>query len=186
MLLMWVVVLFQLALTFGLLRRVAPVLERAEASHHRGDLASVGGLQPGEIVPDFPIIDSDRTADASFRALAPKPSIVLLIGSGCPPCLSLAEDLIRNESTVGRLDFCVVVQGQADVFLALRRAGIQTVSQDGSASEAFQQRVFPQAFALDGSYAVVASAVPQSVNDIYALARSVAETTEERHDITTT
>lgn len=170
---LWVFTLFLATLFLGQIRRMSNLLQQTEfrlelASNASGGL---GGLAPGAMVPPFRVEGSDGAVVASERILA-RPAVVLFMEEGCEPCEGLLSDLMRTETPPG-LHLILFVDGDvvppasvsASVFRQIKR----------SASRAFAQVAFPQAFAVDASRIVIDRLIPESLDDLFALGRLVDE-----------
>ena len=181
---LWAVVLVLAVLVLGLLRRIGPVLERAERAIRMSDaLAHVDGLPPGATVPGFEVVDPGGRRLA-FVDAGPGDRVVLFVDADCPACSGLA-DALAAEPGIAQQPI-VVVSGKATPvghYARLAAAGLPVFGQpDGAASAAFQQQAFPYAVALSATRTVVAALIPGSPADLMKLADALdAHRTGNRH-----
>lgn len=174
---LWVVVVLLALLTLGLLRRLAPVLERAERTAAMADAMHDVGLPDGAAVPPFAVLAPDgRTVP--FADVGPADRVVLFVDANCPACGTVTAELAADPA--GAALPLVVVPGAStppDHYRSLTAAGITVVGQsDGAASQAFRQRAFPLAFAVAAGGKVVTSTIPSGLADLRALAERLPPT----------
>lgn len=168
--LLWLLVVLLAVLVLGLLRRLGPVLERAERALRAGGVPEdLGGLPAGSRVQPFQVLERGRRVD--FAEAGPADRVVLFVDASCPACTTLTEALGDGPALAGLP--LVVVPGQstpAEHYAGLAAAGAVVLSQpDGAASAAFGQLAFPWAVALAGDV-VVGQTVPGSPEDLVRLA----------------
>lgn len=174
---LWVLVLVLAVVVLGLLRRVAPLLAQTEeilkSGRLGGDLA-VGGLQAGEEVPSFEVVDRDG-GRARFGEELSLPGVFLFLENGCPPCEALAGELGERAGSLAGVPLYVFPDkdsGDEEKFVALGETGLRVLKQqDGQASEAFQQKASPQAFAVSKEERVVEAKIANSVGQLEEMAR---------------
>lgn len=170
---LWAVVLLLGLLVLGLLRRIGPVLERAEFVAS----SAVGpgiGLPLGTTVPDFELSLANGEA-ISAADLRGRPYVLLFVSSGCAPCRGLAAEIRTREGPAPLADL-IVVAAESDADAALTDAPYATLAfQSGRAvSDAFGTSATPHAFAVDTSGTVVASSFPNTLDHLEALAREAS------------
>jgi len=173
---LWVVVLLLGLLVLGTLRRIAPLLERAE-SHLAASSGAAGrlGLEPGVPVPKFQVatVEGATVTDADLRG---KTSIVLFIRRGCPACAPLIDQLKGGEAA--KLGIQLVVAAEEESLaeeLASAEAVTAIAQPDRSLANAFQTNATPHAFAVATSGVVAESGFPNSVEQLEVLAALVRE-----------
>lgn len=185
---LWAVVITQgvllaglVALHLGLLRRISPILERAEATiASREDPAAGFGLRVGQQVPPFVVLDHGGRIVVSADLLE-GPTLVLFLSRHCEPCQDLAQELATT-SWKAQLRLVVI---QADPEGIGLDVGGQVVSylqtEDLAASQAFGADATPLAFLVDEIGTVRGRVIPGHVEDIAALVRQpvLAEFTPE-------
>lgn len=173
---LWVVVLLLGLLVLGTLRRIAPLLERAE-SHLAASSGAAGrlGLEPGTPVPKFEVatVEGASLTDADLRGEA---SIVLFIRRGCPACARLIDQLKAGEA--GKLGIRLLVVAEEESLaeeLASAEAVTAIAQPDRSLATAFQTNATPHAFAVAASGLIAESSFPNSVEQLEVLAELVRE-----------
>lgn len=158
---LWALVMVLGVLVLGTLRRLAPVLERADLSRSdAAELVSPGGLPIGATVPEFSVFRADR-APFTEKSLEGSKTIVLFLSSSCQPCERLVADL--RDGDVPDLGVAlVVVTDDPDHADALDRAADVTVlaQDDRSLAHVFESKATPHAFVVDEARRVVATGTP--------------------------
>jgi hypothetical protein len=156
---LWVVVLLLLLVVLGLLRRVSEALERSASALTVDDVA-VGAPLLSTIAP-FDLVNADGQT-VRFPALLPRTSIVLFVGSDCPACEVLLEQLSEVGGAVDGVPLLVVVEGlTTNAGRARLPAGLRVFGQRGlEASDAFNNRATPQAYTVDVDGVVLERRVP--------------------------
>jgi hypothetical protein len=187
-LVLWAAVLVLAVLVLGLLRRIGPVLERAERAIRMSDaLAHVDGLPPGAAVPEFDVVDPTGRR-LPFADAGSGDRVVLFVDADCPACSGLA-DALAAEPGIAQLPIVVVTGRATSVshYARLVAAGLPVFGQpDGAASAAFQQHASPYAVAVSANHTVVASLIPGDPADLMKLADALdAHRTGNHHDTTT-
>lgn len=147
-------------IVLGTLRRLLPVLERAETS-----LASVstrispGGLPSGSTVPAF---SAEEIGGSLFSEadLEGSKSIVLFLSSSCVACARLVDDLERGRvPDLGARLVVVSDRVQASRFEHL--TGVSVLAQEGrSLASVFETDATPHAFVVDETRRILASGTP--------------------------
>jgi thiol-disulfide isomerase/thioredoxin len=163
------VTLLNTAVVLGGLRRIASVLERAEASAPREE--PVFGAAVGSAVDPFDLVDeSGRTVP--WRELVREPTILLLMSSGCAACAALAEHLEDVREEVDGVPLVVVLDESGEASRERLPSGPRVLYQrDGAATRALDNRATPQAYVLDPSGVVLGRRVPATLDDLRDLAR---------------
>lgn len=168
---LWAVVVVIAVLLLRTLRRLAPLLERAELALQ---VNRPGGLEQGAIVSDFEAVDADggRLTAADLEG---QQSIVLLVDLDCPPCKQLTGEIAAADPR--QLEFeLFAIYGERALHSGFPEIlGVKTLVQvEGSASRAFQSNSTPHAFALDGRR-VVDSGTPNTIEGLRHLALRLRE-----------
>lgn len=166
---LWVVVVVVGFLVLGMLRRIAPLLERAEETFQATLSTSFGGLAVGAKVPSFEArtVSGESFTDADLLGGR---SVVLFLGSSCRACESFVEDL--GTGHIPRLGArLVVVAEDRDSASELARATDVTVliDHDRVLAETFDTRLVPRAFVVDGRGSVLAEGRPNEWNQLERL-----------------
>jgi peroxiredoxin len=168
---LWAIVILLALIVLGTLRRLVPLLERAEASlgasNHN---ARRSGLSPGTPVPAFSAQELGRATftDADLRG---SKSIVLFLGSACAACERFVDDL-----RVGRVPdlgaHLIVVADVAEDAENYRAHGVTVlVQQDRSLARIFERDRVPHAFVVDEDGRVLANSWPNEWERLRALVR---------------
>lgn len=170
---LWMLVIVLGLLVLGTLRRLAPLIERAEESLSAAAAGmSPGGLPIGSTVPAFSV---EEVGGSTFTHghLEGSRTIVLFLSSSCRACERFVDDL--ENGRIPNLGVqLVVVSDDADQALTFSRASSVTmlVQKDRSLSRVFESDATPQAFVVDEARRVLASGTP---NDWERLRRLLAE-----------
>jgi len=177
-------------LQLGLMRRVADVLERAEAALQSsgGLLPQEQGLMPGADVPAaFAAVQVDgQSVDVTSLADS-QPAVVLLTSADCEPCHRLLDQLSEtgwHETT----QLVVVIDAPTPFDDGLRQHDLPVLYQSTSldVSRALKSNVYPRAFALHQRKVAAPSLIPRDVDDLVAFARHVeADSVSTVHDLAT-
>lgn len=160
-------------LVLGLLRRIAPILERAEAM--ASSTAASPGLPPGSALPPFEVVSGDGRKLKSSD-LVGSPFVLLFVSSGCAPCKRLGEEMRRaNEGSL--VVDVVVVADQSDAGIDFPEWEYATLAyqSEGQVSRALGSSATPHAFAIGSSGVVVAAGFPNTLNQLKALANQARE-----------
>ena len=168
---LWMLVLLLAVLVLGTLRRLAPLLERAEVAIQG---SRPGGLEPGAWVPDFEAVDADG-ARLTAADLDGQRSMVLLVDLDCPPCKQLVGEISAADPR--ELEFeLVAIYGERALHSGFPEVpGVRTLVQvDGSVSRAFESNSTPHTFVLDGRR-VVDSGTPNTIEGLRHLALRLRE-----------
>jgi len=166
---LWMVVMVVGLLVLGTLRRVTPVLERAEESFQASLSASFGGLEIGSSVPVFGV-SSMGGGSFTDADLLGKKTVVLFLGPSCQACERLLADL--EASRLPDIDAeLVVVTDDAESAPALARAADVTVVFDDNRQLArvFDARLVPRAFVVDARGTVLAEGRPNEWKELQRL-----------------
>lgn len=168
---LWTLVLLLAVLLLGTLRRLAPLLERAELAIQR---SRPGGLESGATVPDFEAVDADGERLTAVD-LEQRRSIVLLVDRDCPPCKQLVGEIAAADPRVLEFELFAIYGERALHSGFPSVVGVRTLVQvDGSVSRAFQSISTPHVFALDGRR-VVDSGTPNTIEGLRHLALRLRE-----------
>lgn len=170
-----VVVVMLGLLVLGMLRRLAPLIERSEQVLSTAERrVAVGGLPPGTAVPAFV---AEQVEGAAFSAsdLRGTTTIVLFLDSDCKACEELVADLVHDRVPDIGAPLVVVSDERAEARTLARSTDVVVlVDEDRSLATAFETRVTPQAFVLsDGR--VRASGTP---NNWESMSNLLASTTK--------
>lgn len=157
-----------LVVVLGLLRRVLPVLERAERILAADPLSPDSGLEIGSTVPDFTVITRNGR-QVTFHELHAGPSVYLFIDEGCPSCNRLVGDL-QTDGWTGPEPLILIADAAPDWARGIPGKCTATHQERNSASEAFRQTTLPQAFAVNADRVVTARISPTSLSDLSHIA----------------
>lgn len=169
---LWALVVVVGLLLLGTLRRITPVLERAEESFQTASSISFGGLAVGARVPSFAATTVSGESFNDADLLGTK-TVVLFLGPSCRACERFVKDLGAGRAPHIAAQL-VVVTDDAESASALARATEVTVlvDHDRALAEAFDARLVPRAFVVDGRGSVLAEGRP---NEWDELERLIAE-----------
>lgn len=159
-------------IVLGTLRRLLPVLERAEASLASvGARISPGGLPSGSTVPAFSVEEIGGSL-FSEGDLEGSKSVVLFLSSSCVACAQFVDDLeLGRVPDLGVRLVVVSDRSQAGRFEQL--TGVIVLVQEGrSLASVFETEATPHAFVVDEQRRILASGTP---NDWERLRRLLAE-----------
>lgn len=176
-----VLVILLAVLVVGLLRRAAPILERAEqllAAGATGGANVLEGLPTGSQFAPFVVHDvAGRPAVASDILAAPR-TLVLLLSTHCEPCRSLSQEMGNQiwNTPAAQLVVIQTVDSDADPLPVCSDAQTYIQGAGQEASTAFGSNITPHAFVLDSHATVLAKAVPESLNHLRALATHLETT----------
>ena len=166
--LLWAVVGVMAVTILGVLRRVANVLEAAEArlAAHQGDL----GASVRSIIPPFELFDGEGRAIPS-EELVREPTVLLFMDSHCQACGQVAEQLTGIGASIDGIPFAVIMDDSPEGHEFPFPPGLRVLYQrDDAISHAFQNRATPQAYAIDEGGFVLARRVPESLVDLRFMA----------------
>jgi hypothetical protein len=159
---LWATVLVFGLIVLGTLRRLAPLIERAEASLAAAqERAAPRALPVGESVPTFlaETVDGATFTDADLREAR---TVVLFLGASCSACGHLVRDVeLGQPPDLGsRL---VIVSDRIDEARRFARSPDVTVvfDLDRSLAEAFESEIVPHAFVVENGM-VLASGRPNT------------------------
>jgi hypothetical protein len=179
--LLWLVVIAGAVLFSGTLRRIAPVLERAEeVLASREGVIGPGGIPPGSPVPEFEVTanggDSFGTKD-----LIGKPAILVFMDEACLPCRTLMGELeefgVRNLN----VDFFAVFHEPGSTSGQHEIDGVRILYEEsGELSRAFRTSTTPHAFAIDAHGTVVDTGTPNTFDRVLSLAERARKGGEAR------
>ena len=166
---LWLVTLLNTALVLGGLRRIANVLERAEARLPAEE--PTFGKAVGSAVDPFHLVD-ESGADVPWNGFVREPTILLFMSTGCVACTDLAGRLRDVDEQVDGVPLVVVMDDSPEARRELLPAGLRVLYQrDGAATRALENRATPQAYVLDPSGVVLSRGVPTALDDLHDLAR---------------
>lgn len=159
------VTLLNTAVVLGGLRRIASVLERAEAQE------PAFGAAVGSAVHPFDLLDEEGMS-VPWRELVREPTMLLLVSTDCAACAALAEQLEDAGDEVEGVPLVLVVEGSPEASRAWLPSGPRTLYQrDGAATRALGNRATPQAYVVDPSGVVLGRRVPATLDDLRDMAR---------------
>lgn len=170
-------VLAELVVLLGVLRRTAEVMERVEA-HLRSTSprAGHGGLSPGSAVPEFALVAREDGAVAAPHVRG-EPVVYLLLSGSCEPCGRLLRALQQAPSAPGGVAVVGIVEADdlpesewpAPPWLTMLR------QRGHAATRALRSDVTPHAFAVRGDGRVAASCVPAGAEDVLRMAAAARD-----------
>jgi AhpC/TSA family len=178
---LWLIVAVLALLVLGLLRRIAPILERTEAAVHSP--TSAPGLPPGNSLPAFDLTTADGKTMAAASLLG-QPFVLFLVRSGCAPCRKLAED-VREADFELPVELLVVADdgdGEADIGEWPSPATL-VYQRDHEVSRALATFATPHAFAVDAYGTIVATGFPDTLDRLQVLARKALEGGDARQAV---
>jgi len=165
-------VLLLAVLVVGTLRRIAVVLERAQAElPAASDRSMTLGISPGSTIPYFTAEEVGRGAFTSDDLLG-SPAVVLFLGTSCAPCRDLIDDLRAGHVPETAARLVVVVDASDAAELAVSSHVTVLAERDKEVARAFETTATPHGFAVSPDGVVSAVGHP---NDWEAVARLAAE-----------
>jgi hypothetical protein len=165
----WAVVVVLCVATLGLLRRITPILERAEsvlsdAAHG----AARFGIPEGHPIPKFTARDlSGRSV--SEQQVSGSAVVLLFMGPGCAPCESLAAEIAATGPSAEFSDLVLVVPDSSESRRLTADYPSVLFQTDAQVSSAFETTITPNAFAVNAQGMIVAREVPDSLDAIRRL-----------------
>jgi hypothetical protein len=166
--LLWLTLLAVAVVLLGLLRRIVPVLERAEQTIGQGGPLDLG-LSPGSTVGSFPVSRVDGEP-ATFPELLETTSIALLLEASCEPCRHLLADLRESRDAV-EVPLKVLLEDTAEARKLVDGVPVDVLYvRDRAAARAFQTSATPHAFTVDPEGLVLEKRVPSGLGDLRAMA----------------
>lgn len=169
---LWLVVVAGAVVFLGFLRRAVSVLEASE-SRLRGSSLPIGGASPGTTIPTFEV-RNDRGDLVRSEDLTATSAVFLFASADCQPCHSLLEQLNRAGWEAAEVPLVAVLNDSAeDRAITFGHGVIALYQSERKAAAAFESIATPQAFAVDSNGVVIDSRVPQSIDDLRRLARSL-------------
>lgn len=172
---LWAIVILLAFIVLGTLRRLVPLLERAEASlATANDTARRSGLSPGTPVPAFSAreLGGATFTDADLRGST---TIVFFLGSACAACGRFVDDFraARVPNLGARLVVVADVLEEAENFDA---AGVTVLLQrNRSLARVFESDRVPHAFVINEDGHVLANGWPNDWERLEALVREAEE-----------
>jgi hypothetical protein len=172
LLVLWLVTGVLAALVLGLLRRIAPILERAETMASSA-VTPPPGLSPGTTVPSFELTKVGGGTVTSAGLLGTG-FVMLFVSSGCRPCRKLAEEIRRGDPSGLAVELIVVAdESDVDAELGQWPSATLTFQRGQRVSSAFRTSATPHGFAIDSAGTVLATAFPSSLETLRFLADRV-------------
>jgi hypothetical protein len=155
-------------IVLGTLRRIAPLLERAEAALATGPQRAPGGLRSGARVPPFAgkVVDGSTFTE---QDLLRRRAVVLFVGASCAACERLIIDLEagRIPDLSSRLFVVSEYADEAERFAPSAEVTV-VVDPQRSIAKAFESEVVPNAYVVeDGT--ILASGRPNDWEAIETL-----------------
>lgn len=167
---LWALVVIVGLIVLGMLRRLLPLIERAEAALSAAAEISHGGLPDGATVPPF---TATEVGGSTFTEadLEGGRTIALFVSPSCRACEGLVADL--KEGHVPDLGVALVAvsddRDQAGEFK--RSRSIRVLVQDGrSLADIFASNVTPHAFVIGEERRIEASGIPSDWGSLRRLA----------------
>jgi hypothetical protein len=178
--LLWLTLLFVIALVLGLLRRVVAVLEQAERTVSRAGGGTLElGLPVGSRVESFPVARADGAA-ARFPDLLKAPSIAVLMEAHCGPCRELLTDVRESPGALVGLPVTMLLDDTPDARALADGLPVEVLYvSDRAAAEAFQSNATPQAFTVAPGGVVLDRRVPGTLEDLQEMAKRQEEGASE-------
>ena len=166
---LWIGFLALATIVLGLLRRMSPIVERAEAQLGvHGGRGGFGGAPVASAVAPFQLVDSSGRTALS-RESVEEPTLLLFVAPGCQPCEQILHGLDGVGERYEGVPFHVVVEeGEGGVEAP---PGVSLLYERGhAASAAFQTIVTPHAFVVDHGGLVLDQRIPGSAEDLRQMA----------------
>jgi hypothetical protein len=180
---LWLVVILLGLVQLGTLRRVAPLLDRAEATLREAARATLRGLRPGESVPAFAadVFDGGTFTESDLRGST---TIVLFLNTGCRSCELLAADIEAGRIPDLGAPLVVVADesGEAARFAAGGQAHV-LLQKNGSLARVFESDRTPHAFVIDETGRVVVSGSPNNWEVMALLLEDVGRGGDREADV---
>lgn len=160
--LLWFVVVLAIVVLLGFLRRVSEVLERSAAAVSVDDLAIGAPLL--SVIRPFEVSDADGVR-YPFPGFVQGHALILFIGTDCPACDMLLEQMADVGASVDDMPLFVIGEGAGEhEWRTGAPPGLHVLYQrDGEATEAFDNRATPQAYVVDEHGVVLERRVPGSL-----------------------
>jgi hypothetical protein len=165
----WGVVVVLCVATLGLLRRITPILERAEGVLSDAvNGAARFGIPQGQPIPRFTAKDlSGRSV--SHQRIFGSPVVLLFMEPGCAPCESLAAEIAATGPSVEFGDLILVVPDSSESRRLTADYPSVLFQADAEVSSAFETTITPNAFAVNAQGMIVAREVPDSIDAVRRL-----------------
>lgn len=161
----------------GILRRSNATLERLDDYMKlQARTREMSRRALGTAVPEFSSHDIQGRLVSSQELFADR-SLVLFLGGSCEPCDDLVEEMMSSEVDLGPVR--LVLAGRLETVTKLvERFGAASVvgfadTDTNELSQAFDNRVIPQAFVVDPPGVLVAADIPNNIRDLERLAGRV-------------
>lgn len=169
------VVIVLAVLVLGLLRRAAPILERAEHLLAAGTTSGANvleGLPAGARVDPFVISDQTGRSAVSSEILAGPRTLVLLLSTHCEPCQALSQEMTGQAWDIAAARLVVIesLEPGVEPLSVCSDASLYVQGTGQEASAAFRSNITPHAFVVDENATVLAKVIPESLNQLRALA----------------
>jgi hypothetical protein len=170
-------------LVIGLLRRIAPVLDRLEASRGEESSHVREGLDAGGRIGEFEAVTA--TGQHVVRDLITTSagrSVVAFIEPGCGHCENIMTELIETPWPGDLLPVYLVLSDSEESRQRRLEASGGTVfyQRDNAVGDAFRTNITPVAFVLEGDGIVSTKLIPQHAEELVAVARSASRVTYAR------
>lgn len=157
----------------GLLRRITPVLQRAEELMQQTMPMTPGGLPIGSKVPVF----KARTAaglEVSSEELLEEMTLLLFADASCPGCRDLLADLTSQRADLDPMRLCVVTSRIEDTHRAVGALGATLLEDvDGEVIQALRATAAPMVCAISADHVVLGSTMPSTLEDLREFAESI-------------
>jgi hypothetical protein len=167
-----VVAVIQAIVLVGLLQRSSGVVDQINALFASVRLSDLfKGLPVGTYVPDFP---PAKLVHGDGLWMGGKPLLILFAEPDCEPCDQLLRDLCSATQPLPWVTPLLVVSKSGAADLLCRPSGWTVLQQDhGRWTRAFDVSATPFAYVLDRARTVVAAGIPNSREDLAALASRI-------------
>jgi thiol-disulfide isomerase/thioredoxin len=165
---LWIGFLALATIVLGLLRRMSPIIERAEAQLGvHGGKGGFGGAPVASAVAPFQLVDSSGRTALS-RESVEEPTLLLFVAPGCQPCEQILHGLDGVGERYEGVPFHVVMEEGGEVEAP---PGVSLLYERGhAASAAFQTIATPHAFVVDHGGLVLDQRIPGSADDLRQMA----------------
>lgn len=164
-------------LVIGLLRRIAPVLDRLEAPRGEESSHVREGLDAGGRIGEFEAVTASgqQVAREVITARAGR-SVVTFIEPGCGYCENIMAELVETPWPGDSLPLYLVLSDSEESRQRHLDASGGTVlyQRDNAVGDAFSANITPVAFVLEGDGVVLTKLIPRHAEELVALARSAS------------
>jgi hypothetical protein len=184
-LVLWFVVVLNTLLVIGLLRRIGPVLEHAEARLISAGV-SLGGIPVESRVPHFRLFEQNGTGlrELTSTELLDESTLFVFMDEHCPPCKELAEEIRLVGDRLEGLPLHVVIREEEGRLNWLPDGTSVLYERAKEVTQAFQNTATPHAYLIDPRHVVLAKRIVRSLADLRAMAENAGQQSQEVMQLT--